>query len=224
MSDTVPLDVLEAELPQNQQKKEEEDEIEPPPEPQSPWSTYLGNKWLPVLLNNNKLIYGFWIGFYYLAQFIGCVAVINLYSDVNRLTPCDTQGTLSSPEEATKVFDLPFLLLAIFHIIEWIRTTVLLTVICIGVKWLLFWYITVPNTLFGLVTYALVHVTYFGEDGKKCADAQPDRAAWLLGEIIAFWVIFFLFAFPFFWTMCKGKETADETLKENYEKKLDDDE
>ncbi len=145
------------------------------------------------------------------------MAVINLYSDNARLTPCDTQGKLSASEEATKVFDLPLLLLAIWHIIEWIRTTVLLTVVCIGVKWLMFWFVTMPNTLFGLVTYAMVHVTYFGEDGKLCAEAQKDRADWLLGEIIAFWVVFFLFAFPFIWTLCKGKDSADATLKKAYE-------
>ena len=183
-------------------EKKEEEQDDPPPEPNSPWKVYLNTKWLPVLLNNNKLIYGFWIGFWYLANFVGAVAVINLYSDVARLTPCETQGELSAPEEASKVYDLPLLLLAIWHMIEWIRTTVLLTVVCIGVKWMIFWYVTIPNVLYGLVAFALVHVTYFGEDGQACKDAQSDRSAWLLGEIIAFWVSFFLFVFPFIWTLC----------------------
>ena len=117
---------------------------------------------------------------------------------------------------------MPLLMLAIFHMIEWIRTTVLLTVVCIGVKWLLFWYLTVPNTLYGLVTYALVHITYFDEDGQKCRDAQPDRAAWLLVEIVAFWVMFFLFAFPFLFTLCMGKDKADATLKKAYEEAQED--
>lgn len=93
--------------------------------------------------------------------------------------------------------------------IEWIRTTVLLTVICIGVNWTIAWYVTIPNTLFGLVTYAFVHMAYFDEDGQKCKDAQENRGAWLLGEIIAFWCIFFCFTFPMVITVFLGKDKAD---------------
>ena len=60
------------------------------------------------------------------------------------------------------------MMLAAFHIIEWIRTTVLLTVICVGVNWTIFWYATSFNTLFGLVVYGVVHIAYVSEDGKSC--------------------------------------------------------
>ena len=116
---------------------------------------------------------------------------------------------------------MPLLMLAIWHMIEWIRTTVLLTVVCIGVNWTIFWYATMPNTLFGLVVYALVHMSYFDEDGKKCAEVQENRAQWLLVEIIGFWVLFFLFSFPFVLTCCLGKDRADRTLKKVTEKKDD---
>ena len=198
-----------------EQSDEEDTRIPPPPE-MSPWKVYLQPKYLSQLLSKNKLIYGFWVGFYYLAQFIGCVATVNLYSDVDRLTPCSTTGDLADPEEASKVFDMPLKLLAIWHMIEWIRTTVLLTVICIGVNWTIFWYATIPNSLFGIVVYALVHMVYFDADGEACAEVQKNRAAWLLGEIIAFWVVFFFFVFPFIWTFVLGKAKADATLLKAY--------
>jgi hypothetical protein len=183
----------------------EEEERIPPPEQNSPWKVYLKPYWLTKLLNNTKKVYGPVVGFWYLAQFIGCCATINLYGDKDRLNPCATTGSLADPEEASKVYDLPLLLMAIFHMIEWIRTTVLLTIVLIGVNWTISWYITIPNTLYGLVTYAFVHMAYFDEDGQDCKEAQPDRASWILTEIIFFWVAFFLFAFPFIWTLCMGK-------------------
>ena len=191
--------------------------------------------WLTLILNNTKLIFGLVVGLWYLTQFIGAVACINLYSDNDRLKQCvpltnadigkpaSELHELTDPERSSEVFDAPLLLLAIFHIVEWIRTTVLLTVILIGVNWAIFWYATTLNTLFGLIVYAFAHMAYFDEYGELCAEAQPDRASWLLSEIIAFWVSFFFFAFPFSILFCRGKEKADATLVFAYEKKDDDD-
>ena len=196
---------------------DKEDEKIPPPPENSPWKVYLQGKYLTTLLNKNMLIYGISIGLWYLANFVGAVAVINLYSDKDRLIPCDVTGTLAVPDEASKIFDLPLLMLALWHMIEWIRTTVLLSVVLIGVDWMFVWYLTMPNTLFGLVTYAIVHMSYFSDDGKLCRDYQENRANWLLGEIIAFWSIFFCFVFPFLCTLCMGRGRADKTLKDAYE-------
>ena len=184
---------------------------------------------MTLILNNTKLIFGLLMGAWYLLQFIGAVACINLYSDNDRLKPCVpptlTSGVheLSDPERSSEVYDVPLVLLAVYHIIEWIRTTVLLTVILIGVNWGIFWYITTINTLYGLIVYAFAHMAYFDEYGELCADIQDNRANWLLGEIIAFWVTFFFFAFPFTVLFCRGKAKCDETLKEAYEKSEDDD-
>ena len=197
--------------------EESEDERIPPPPENSPWKVYLKGQWLTILLSKNKLIYGFSIGFWYLLNFIGSVAVVNLYSDKDRLIPCDVTGKLAVPDEASKVFDLPLVMLAVWHMIEWIRTTVLLSVVCIGVNWMTVWYATMPNTLFGLVTYAIVHMSYFSDEGKLCKDFQEHRANWLLGEIIGFWSVFFCFVFPFLCTLCMGRKRADDILKKNYE-------
>lgn len=164
------------------------------------------------MLNRTKIVYGFTITIWYLAQFIGAVAVINLYGDIDRKNPCSLTGTLSDGDEASKVFDMPFLLLAIFHMIEWIRYTVLLTVVCVGTNISLVYYIGAPNTLFGLIAYGITHIVYFSDDGKACGETQPDRYTWLLVEIIAFWVLYFFYIFPFIFTMCLGKGKAYEKL------------
>lgn len=170
-------------------------------------------------------MYGLNLTFWYLAQFIGAVATINLYSDGDRLFKCAETGTLSDPEESSKVYDFPLLMIAIYHIIEWLRTTLLLTVSCIGINWSLGWYVTMPNTLYGIVAYAIVHMAYFSDDGKACKDVQESRAAWLFAEIICFWVLFFVYSFPFMFSICMGKDRADATLekaKEDAEKDDDD--
>lgn len=180
---------------------------------------YLKNQWISILLNRSKLIYGFYTGFWYILQFIGCVTVINLYSDKDRLNVCQTIKDNNVGKEtewgelSSEVYDFPLLMLALFHIIEWIRTTVLLTVICIGVNWTLFWYLTTLNTLFGIVVYAIVHMVYTSEDGESCKDVQEYRSTWLLVEIIAFWALFFCCAFPMICTMICGKDRADQKLQ-----------
>ena len=148
------------------------------------------------------------------------MATINLYSDNDRLIPCATEGDLAIPEEASKVYDFPLKMLAIFHMIEWIRTTVLLTVICIGANLSVFWYLTMPNTIFGIIVYAIVHMAYFSDDGKACKEAQENRSVWLLAEIIAFWVLFFIYSFPFVFTLCCGKAKAHATLLKAHEDSL----
>lgn len=189
------------------------------PSHHSPWKVYLKPSWLTLYLNRSKLIFGLLVGVWYLAQFIGCVACVNLYSDVDRLKDCNI--TDLKGEAASEVMDLPLVLLSIFHIIEWLRATLLLVVILIGVNWAIFWYITTFNTLFGIVVYAYVHMVYLGQ-GKECESAQPDRYMWLFAEMIAFWVLFFFFSFPMVVMFLRGKTTADKLLLEAYEKNGED--
>ena len=71
-------------------KEEEEEEMPEPPPEGSPWKEYYKPYWISILMGRNKLIYGLSVTLWYLTQFIGCVAVINLYSDKDRNNICDT--------------------------------------------------------------------------------------------------------------------------------------
>lgn len=134
------------------------------------------------------------------------MAVINLYSDRERLNPCSSTGDLADKDKSSEVLDLAFVLLAVFHMIEWIRATILLTVVCIGVNFTLAWFLTIPNSLYGIIAYAITHVVYFSEDGKACGEVQEDRYTWLLIEIILFWITYFLYIWPFFWSWIRGMD------------------
>jgi lysylphosphatidylglycerol synthetase-like protein (DUF2156 family) len=137
--------------------------------------------------------------------------------------PCALTGDLADPKKASEVFDFPLKMLAIYHMIEWIRTTVLLTVICIGANLSAAWYVTMPNTIFGIIVYAIAHMAYLSDDGEACKDVQESRSTWILAEIIAFWVLFFIYSFPFVFTLIMGKRRAHETLEKAHLKSLEED-
>ena len=101
------------------------------------WLHYFSPSVMTQLMNKKFLKFGGCVGFYYIVQFICCVCACNFYSDADRQAPCiSLDGTVVVGEQASAVMDLAIKLAGIFHIIEWIRTTILLTVTCIGVNFM----------------------------------------------------------------------------------------
>ena len=109
----------EIDAPPTKDIKQEEEEGESKPDPPpagSPWKIYLKNQWISILLNRSKLIFGFYTGLWYLLQFIGCVAVINLYSDKDRKNECQTIKDANKGKDvdlgelSSEVFDFPLLM------------------------------------------------------------------------------------------------------------------
>jgi len=117
------------------------------------------------------------------------------------------------------VFDTPLLLLSLYHMIEWLRATIMLTVVCIGVNLMIVWYATILNSLFGLVSYIFAISVAFSEEGKSCSEAQSARYKFLIVDIIIFFVTFFFFSWPIIVLRCKSKQSHEKTLR-----KSDDDE
>jgi hypothetical protein len=78
---------------------------------------------------------------------------------------------------SASIYDTALLLFGLFHIIEWFRTIVLLTVTCMKYEILMYLYdITFLNAIFGLIVGIYAMVARFGEAGSACATAQPGRA------------------------------------------------
>ncbi len=114
-------------------------------------------------------MYGVLIGFYYIIQFVMCVGCCNFYSDISRYYICVRKdGSLIQSDAASAVLDQAIYLLGIFHIIEWIRTTILLMIICIGVGLMKIWYFTMINAFYGFVCLVITHQVYVSADGKAC--------------------------------------------------------
>merc|ERR1712032_184387 len=89
------------------------------------------------------------IGVYYIIQLAGCIGTVNFYGDTDRFNLC---GDGDGPLAAAKVFDRAILMLAVYHLIEWIKTTFLLAVVCIGLNLMWIYYFFAWNTLYGVVT------------------------------------------------------------------------
>jgi hypothetical protein len=196
---------------------------------------------------NAAKIFGKKFGLYFplltfimMTRFIMVCGSINSYSDGERFWTCkDGDVNAAScpkvpadrcgggrPLDATEVYDVPLKLLGIHHIIEYMRILLLWIISLVGVPLMMGHYITIPNTIFGLVAiiYAISAVASAGE----CANAQQYRHTWLIIEIILFFVTFVFYSFPQIFFLCLNKNElevilVDEDIKEKVIENLTDD-
>ena len=93
------------------------------------------------------------------------VSACNFYSDVSRFNNCVyPDGTLIIGNDASAVYDMAIYLLGIFHVMEWLRTTILLTVVCVGTNLMTIWYLSSISVLYGIAVFVYAHVIYAGAD------------------------------------------------------------
>jgi predicted membrane protein len=113
-------------------------------------------------------------------------------------------------------------LLAIYHIAEWLRTTLLLMITCVGANITIVHYITMLNCIFGFVAYIFCYVTYFSESGQACAKAQDFRGKFLLAEVILFWILFMPYLYPIGFLLCCKKQSHEQILNKVEESEEED--
>ena len=135
----------------------------------------------------------------YIAQFLLIIVTINMYSDNARLNRC---GGATTGAESSEIYDIAFVLLASYPLIEWFRHVLFMTAIFLGVNFFPIWYVLKLNTLFGIAAYCVAHARRFSEQGKDCAmkdeahSKQEFRAEVLIAEVIIFWITFIPMSFP----------------------------
>ena len=173
------------------------------------WMTYFEPAQIKTLITKRWIKFSSYIGVYYMFQLVGCVGVVNFYSDVDRFSQCKKDQT---PVEAAAVFDNALLLFAIFHLIEWIKTTLLLSVACVGLNLMWVYYISSINTIYGFVVTLITIITLMSEDGEACAEVQANRGWWLKAEVLFFILLFFLYPGPVLPLFGCTKEQHDEIL------------
>lgn len=145
--------------------KDKQDEVMPI----LPWSEYFKPALMTQLLHKKFGMFGGIMFLYYVIQFICCVAACNFYSDASRNNACTlSNGTKISGEEASQVLDVAIKLTGIFHVMEWIRTTILLTVICIGVNLMHVWYVSTITALYGIAVFIYLIYVYASDAGRAC--------------------------------------------------------
>ena len=151
----------------SQDFKEEQSEVK-----LKDWKEYFMPESATKFMSKKWIMFSLIIGFYYLIQFMCCVCACNFYSDHSRFNNCkQSNGQLIKREAASAVYDMAIYLAGIFHVIEWIRTTILLATVCIGANLLPVWYGTAISSLFGIAVFIYVMVIYASADSKACKEA-----------------------------------------------------
>ena len=143
------------------------------------------------------------------------VSACNFFSDFSRFNICErADGTVISGNDASAVYDMAIYLTGIFHVMEWIRTTILLTVVCVGANLMPIWYVSAISAFYGIAVFIYAHVIYASVDSKACKAAQQTRHDWLMVELIYFWVLFWIFQAPFLFIRFYKREKLEEILNE----------
>ena len=126
------------------------------------------------------------------------------------------------PIDAAAVYDTALLFLAIYHIIEWLKTTIVLTVVFVGINLVWLYLILTLNTFFGFFAIIYTVLARFSEEGMECAGAQQFRAQWLVIEVIVFGILLILWPGPMLPLVCCSKRSHQDMLES--EDEGDDDE
>lgn len=104
----------------------------------------------------------------YLYHLIWTMAGVNMFSSQTRLTGC---GGVTKADEASEIFDTAIALATIFHMIDWIRWTVLATTALVGVNLLpAFFGLTIINLPFGIISMLYALITRYSAVGTACAE------------------------------------------------------
>lgn len=108
-------------------------------------------------------------GFIYLYHLIWTIAGVNAYADYTREKVCGNP-IVTSKEEATAIFDSAIAIATIYHMIEWVRWTLLLTSALVSVNLIGIFNILGINWVIGLVSLIMALSTRYSDHGNHCAD------------------------------------------------------
>jgi hypothetical protein len=113
-------------------------------------------------------------GIIYFYHFCFTIAGINNYCDVSRFDICEG----NSKDASSAVFDKALLFATIYHLIEWVRWTMFLTIPTGLLNVLgLYYLIGILNVPFGI--FALVNAFITSTSNEKCHKIQVERSRYL---------------------------------------------
>jgi len=118
--------------------------------------------------------------FVYAYHFVSVIFGMNQYVNWMRFAGCEGASDF---KEASAVFDTAIFLVLIFHIIEWVRQTILITTLLVGVPWVVLYNILSINQPFGLIVLIIGMATGFGAH-ETCITNQPGRAHFLQFQVL----------------------------------------
>lgn len=130
-------------------------------------------------------------GVIYLYHISFSMAGVNAFADYTRKIDCGTGFESADPiergEHFSSILDTGIALVTIYHIIEWIKWTLLLTGALVEVNLIkAISFIGVVNGIYGLIVMVMGVIVRYSGDGSLCAEAgkQETRALYLTLQIL----------------------------------------
>ena len=130
-------------------------------------------KWYCKPENMHEILQKRWGLFFILSSlvysyhFVSIILGMNQYVHYSRFLTC---GDALTFDTASAVYDSALMVVLVFHIIEWVRQTVLITTILVGVKWLPVYYLLSINFPFGMIACLVGFISGF-TGHAECATA-----------------------------------------------------
>ena len=131
----------------------------------------------------------------YVYEIIWTISGVNNYCDITRTINTNKSGlnclktlakiptTDADISKISSVYDFPILIVTIYHMIEWIRWTILGTAALVDANLIPVFYILHLNIFFGF--FAMLIAIIGGSTApSNCADVQPERARYLSLQIV----------------------------------------
>lgn len=140
------------------QKKEEEEKDEGPKD----FKFYIGMEAANDIFQNRWGLFSLIGAIPYAYHFVSAILGVDVFCSYTRFTGCVGATTF---QEATEVYDSALMIICIFHIIEWIRQTVFVTVVLVGVPWLpVYFLLGFLNLPFGIIACIIAFAKGFSSE------------------------------------------------------------
>jgi hypothetical protein len=138
-----------------------DEEEEDPDKGPHPFNFYIQRDKMPQILDNRWGLFFLTSIIPYAYHFVSIIIGMDKFVHWSRFTGCVGATNFT---EATEVFDTALVLVLVFHIVEWVRWTLLITTILVGVPWLVLFNVLSINFLYGIIALIVGMATGFGAE------------------------------------------------------------
>lgn len=112
----------------------------------------------------------------------------------------------AAADASSAVLDTAIAMVSLFHMIEWMRQTVVLTTALVGVNLIpVYWALSI-NVVYGFIAMLVGVIVRNTANGKDCAEAQPERARYLQLQILCMFLYIPMMFGQFIFFKVKGTQ------------------
>jgi len=106
-------------------------------------------------------------GIVYTYHLLWTITGVDKFTDITRFNKC---GDVTDKYEASAVYDTAIALVAVFHMIEWVRQAIFLTSALVGVNLMGVYYALSINIPYGFIAMLIGIISRYSSNGNACAE------------------------------------------------------